>query len=152
APDELKRRVPGLTNLLRDVRGRVATVTIQCNVPGARVLLRDRNLGVTPLGGPQKVNAGRAVVEVEAAGYHPYREEIDLPGGGSLTIDAKLSSTSTSGILVITSPTSGALVAVDGKAAGAVPVEVVVGAGSHRIELRRDGFERLETSAVVAAG
>jgi hypothetical protein len=41
---------------------------------------------------------------------------------------------------------------VDGKAVGNAPVELVVEAGSHRIAFRREGYDDVETAALVGVG
>jgi hypothetical protein len=47
---------------------------------------------------------------------------------------------------------TGAAVALDGKPIGNVPTETPVDPGQHRIALRRDGYDPVETSIVVRAG
>src|SRR5579883_647780 len=81
APPELKARVPGLGDLLAEVRGRVSTLAVTCAVAGAQIRLNDTKVGTTPLAVPLKVNAGHAVLELTAEGYRPFRRELDLPGG-----------------------------------------------------------------------
>jgi hypothetical protein len=152
APTELRARVPRLDELIAEVRGRVATVSIVCEVSGARVLVRDKHVGMTPLGGPLKLTSGDAVVEVSAEGYEPFRRRLKLPGGGSLQIVAQLQSKENTGTLLVRSPTEGARVAVDGKPVGQVPAEALLPAGSHTVLVSRDGFEDSETSVVIQPG
>src|SRR5258706_3080976 len=66
---ELRARVPKLGELLTEVRARVASLALTCNVPGARVLLRDKVVGTTPFRGPLRFTAGPANLEVIAEGY-----------------------------------------------------------------------------------
>ena len=152
ASPSLLAKVPALDSLIEEVRAKIATVTFTSNAKGARILVRSKAVGKTPLSGPLKLNAGSALVEVEAEGYLPFRKTIDLPGGGDLTIDAKLKLKSNMGVLTIRSPVAGARVFIDGKAAGNVPVELRVPAGTHKIVVDRDGYNAAETTAVVAAG
>jgi hypothetical protein len=152
ASPSLLARVPALNTLIAEVRAKIATVTISSNAKGARILVRSKVVGTTPLPGPIKVNSGSALVEIEAEGYLPYRETLDLPGGGELTIDAKLKLKTKMGLLTVRSPIAGARVFIDGKAAGNVPVERSVPAGTHKILVERDGYEAAETTAVVTAG
>ncbi|MCA9588819.1 MAG: hypothetical protein KC657_26065, partial [Myxococcales bacterium] len=49
APEDLRARVPGLPALLAELRQKVSSVVITCNVAGATLRLRDRGLGVTPM-------------------------------------------------------------------------------------------------------
>src|SRR4051812_36132539 len=49
APTDLKQRVPGLAKMISDLRLRVTTVSIACDVTGARVRMRDRTIGTCPM-------------------------------------------------------------------------------------------------------
>lgn len=152
APSELKARVPKLEGLLADVRSKVSALVLSTNVPGARVVVRQRVIGTTPLAGPVRLNAGEATVEVSADGYIPYRKTIELPAGGRTELSVALHSKSTSGVLEVTSPISGAAVWVDGRRIGVVPAQTIVTAGSHQISVRREGYETATTTAVVGVG
>lgn len=155
APADLRARVPKLDELLANIRAKVATVSISCNVPGARVLVRDRAVGEVPPKGALLVlslNAGPAAVEVDAEGFNRFRRNLDLPGGGSLVVDADLIPSSRAGVLVVdTEPESGEVL-VDDKSLGSAPVEVSVGVGTHTVLVRHAGFEDKSTSVVVNAG
>jgi tetratricopeptide (TPR) repeat protein len=85
----LKEKVGRLTGLMDEVRAKVATVRIACDVNGASVRLGDRRLGLTPLA-PVRVNAGRALLEVSAEGYKLYTEEVALAGGVESTLRVPL--------------------------------------------------------------
>lgn len=151
ATPQLRARVPGLAERIADVRSHVATLVLKVSVSGARVLVRKKELGVTPLPGPITTNAGPATIELIAEGYRPYRADVQLIGGRELTVEANLLSKSTSGVVVVDSPVVGALVELDGKSAGTVPVEIVVRVGGHPLVLTKDGYETSTTSIVVAA-
>jgi PEGA domain len=152
ASAELKARVPKLAELLAEVRVQVASLVLRCNVPGARVLLRDKVVGTTPLTGPLHFTAGAASLEVVAEGYFPYQKKLDLPGGGVLDLEVTLASKAKVSLLVLRAPVPGTVAIVDGKVVGNPPVEVVVGPGSHKILARADGYLDTETSAVLASG
>ncbi len=151
ATPELKARVPGLAKLLAEARQRVSSLEILCDTPGATVRLRDRTLGTTPLA-LTRVNAGKAVLEITRDGYFPYKNEILLPGGGLASLEIKLTSKATAGVLVVHSPVVGAAVSVDGAPHGNVPSELVVTPGSHQVSLSREGYKTATSSFVVAAG
>ncbi|HEY4119632.1 MAG TPA: PEGA domain-containing protein [Byssovorax sp.] len=152
APAGLKARVPKLDELLADVRAHVVTLSITCNVAGARVLVRERVMGSTPLAAPLKVNAGRAFIEVDAEGYAPYRREVDVPGAQILNVTVTLASRATSGVLYVRSTAASGVVFIDGEAVGNAPVEAVVPAGEHKVAVRREGYEDTETTVVVGVG
>lgn len=149
APAALRAKVPKLAELIAEIRAKVSTLTLHCNVKGATVLVRER---VTPVDAPVQLQAGAALIEASAEGYLPYRKEVTLPGGSSLTVDIVLATKSTTGVLTVKSPVTAADVLVDGKPAGKVPAQVVVAAGTHRVVVRSDGYDDAEVSAVVAAG
>ena len=152
APDELKAKVPLLGELLVELRGKVSELSVAANVAGARVLVRDQAVGTTPLSSPLRLNAGTASIEVTADGYHPWKKQVALPGGGKLDIAAKLVTRATTGVLRVTSPVAGALVLVDDERIGAVPAEVQVAAGPHRVLVQKQGYEPVRTTAVVSVG
>lgn len=117
APPELKSRVPKLSQLIADERAHVVAV-VACNVKGARILVRDKLVAAAPIAAPLRLNAGRATVEVSADGFEPFRRTYELPGGGSMTIDAQLQPKEKKGILVVNTSLEGARAFVDGKSGG----------------------------------
>ncbi len=152
AEAELKAKVPRLEELIAALEQRVTTLTIDCNVRGARILLRGVEVGRAPLGEPLKVNAGSAVLEILADGYLSYRTSLELDGGTELELAPKLQLKSTKGVLTIKANAPGSIVYVDGKRAGVAPVQVELGAGRHAVRVWHDDYEEATTSAVIAAG
>ncbi len=152
APPDLKEKVPGLVKRIAELRQRVATLVVQVDVPGARVLVRSVVVGVSPLGRPLRVSAGQAEVEVEADGYLPFKKQLDLPGGGAATVDAHLLSKDKTGVLVVHTSAPGAEVAVDGKRLGAAPVDATLPAGEHVIVIRHPDFREFTTSVALRGG
>ncbi len=151
APADLKARVPQLEQLITDFKRHVSTLTIKCNVAGARVLVRDKAVGQIPLG-EVKLNAGPAVVEVSADDYSPQRQQVSLPEGENLDLSFELVKASPTGILVVRSTPAATSVLVDGKGLGGTPLEASLLPGSHALLLSRDGYRDLTASAVVERG
>ena len=152
APD-LKARVPKLDDLITDVRNRVATMILSSSVPGAEIRLGDRVIGQTKPGQTVfRVNAGPQKLTVTHRDYFPFERPLTLAAGKIETVDVMLASRTEEALLRVTSPVSGAAVVIDGKAIGNVPAEIPMKPGQHRIALSRDGYDRTETSVVVAAG
>lgn len=152
APPELRAKVPKLDALIDEVRAHVSTLTVTCGVAGAHVRVGGREIGVTPLAKPVALVAGKARLEISADGYLPYAKELELPGGGALTIDAALVKQVGNGFLVVQSPIAGASVFVDGKVQGTAPIEVSLPEGAHVVVLRREGYDEGESKASVVAG
>jgi len=151
APAELRAKVPGLANMLAELRRKITSVTLVCDVEGAYVRVRERTVGRCPFKGPIALNAGPAHFEVTAEGYFPWERDIELAGGGSATFDVHLASKARSGILIVHSNVP-AEVSIDGNRVGQTPVEVDVLAGGHALDLSRQGYRPARTSAVIAAG
>ncbi len=152
ASADLKTRVPKLAELLMDLRARVSSLRLTCNVAGARVLVREKIVGLTPLADALRVTQGTATIEVTADGYLPYRNTVTLPSGGALVLDVTLTRGAKTSVLVLRSSVPGTIATVDGKVVGNPPVEVQVEPGSHKIGARAEGHADLETLAVVAQG
>ena len=152
ATPQLRSRVPRLKELVNDLSARVATLTVNCTTPGARVLVREKVVGTTPLDGPVRMNAGTAEVEVVAEGYVPFKQTIDLPKAGAITLDVFLVAREARGQLVVRSTPEGADVRIDGKSLGRAPTEAQLAPGNHVIVVSRDGFVDKKASAVVIEG
>jgi hypothetical protein len=152
APPDLQARVPRLAELIADLRGRVTTLKVTSDVPGARVLVRSTVMSKLPLATPLRLSSGRAEVEVEADGYFTFHRTVDLPGGSEITVEAKLYSKATTGLLVVNASAVGSTVYVDAAKAGLAPVEMNVPGGAHRIRVTNFDFRDYETITVVDAG
>ncbi len=153
APADLKARVPKLDSLLSDLRKRVATLIVSSPVTGAEVRLGNKVIGTTREGQTVlRVNAGAQVISITHKDYFPFEKPLALVAGKIETVEAQLSSRSAGALIVVTSPISGAQVAVDGVSSGNVPAEVATKPGQHRVSLRKDGYDPAEQSVVVIAG
>ena len=151
APPETKARVPALGRLIFDLRQRVSTLDLFCEVEGAEVRFGERILGRTPLA-PTRVAAGRGSVTVTKDGYVSAVQVIELPGGSSAHVEITLISRETSALLAIESKTPGAQAFVDDKSIGGTPSETWLTNGEHRIRVERDGFTTQTKTVVVRAG
>lgn len=153
ASPELKARVPKLDDLITDVRNRVATMIISSPVAGAEIRLGNRVVGTTRPGQTVfRVTAGAQPLTVTHKDYFPFERPLTLAPGKIETVDVVLASRTAEALLRVTSPVSGAAVAIDGKPIGNVPAESPTKPGQHRIALSRDGYDPAETSVVVVAG
>jgi hypothetical protein len=153
ASPELKARVPKLDELVADVRNHVATLVLSSSVPGAEIRLGNRVIGQTTPGQTVfRVNSGAQTLTVTHKDYFPFERPVTLAAGKIETVDVVLASRAEEALLRVTSPVTGAAVVVDGKTIGNVPAETPLKPGQHRIALSRDGYDRAETTVVVAAG
>ncbi len=153
APPELRARVPGLDDLVADLRARVSTLVVRCNVEGARVLVRDRHVGNTTRGATQlSVRAGPATVEILADGYEPFRRDVELPGRGSAEIAATLVEKGNMAVLAVRADPEGSVVYVDDKPFGPAPLETRLTPGTHAIVVRHEGYRDDAVGVTLAAG
>ncbi|HEU4410422.1 MAG TPA: tetratricopeptide repeat protein [Polyangiaceae bacterium] len=91
SPDE-RAQAPNVPRRIATLRNKVALLKVNVNVAGARVLVRNSVVGTKPPEGPLEVpvNAGHAVIEINAEGYKPYRDELELPSGSPAVVTVHL--------------------------------------------------------------
>jgi hypothetical protein len=124
---------------------------VDSNVPGARVVVRDRPVGQTPLL-PVAVAAGPAHVEVFFEGYGPWSRDLDLKAGIPTVLNAVLALRVDTGLLRVHAATAGTLLTIDRRPIGGSPAELVVSPGAHTIVAHAEGLDDHQTTVVVAPG
>jgi hypothetical protein len=90
---------------IRELRGRVAHVSVMPSVEGADVSLDDAPLPRGPDGTPRLIGAGRHRFTASKAGYAPATRIVDVAGGDTLTVKLDLvpeSQTASTGALAPT--------------------------------------------------
>jgi hypothetical protein len=152
ASPELKSRVPKLDELLAELRSHVGILTLTSNVTGARVLVRSKEVGTTPLAGPLTLSTGPATVQVVADGYQEWHRDLVLVAGTPVTLDAELLSRSNSSVLHVASSTPGARIVVDDRVLGGSPAETSLPAGPHRVVVHAEGYDDADLSVVLGSG
>jgi hypothetical protein len=152
APPAIKARVPDLKGLEVELQGKVATLILTCNTPGAEVVLQDKVIGITPLPGPYRTTAGHVTLAVHADKYQPFKRDLDLTVGGPVSVVVELVPKDLSAALVVRSAVAGARVSVDGRIRGNVPVEVLAPAGVHELRVELAGYDTSVVSVVLSAG
>lgn len=153
ASPEVKAKVGGLDRLFSELRARVGTLELSSNVNGARVLLRNKVLGTTPLP-PTRLEAGAATLDLELDGFFPVHREIVVPAGGRLSLELSLHARSSSALLTIRTSPGGARIQVDGRNQGtsSPSIELALPAGTHRITAQREGYDEASVPIVLRAG
>jgi hypothetical protein len=151
ASEELKAKVTGLHDIASAIRARVATIVLRANVTDAEVRINNQVVQKTtqPETKIRLTRAASIMLHVEAEGYYPCNLSIpNLRPGEVRSETCELSSRATRGLLSVTS-TSGASVKIDGVPRGDAPFEGDLLAGTHQIELAREGYETYRSSIVV---
>jgi hypothetical protein len=123
--DELKKRVGRL-----EVSGQ----------PGASVSVGGRDRGTTPLAGPIRLSAGTHVVRVHKEGFLPLETRVDVLGGQTVQLDARLDPLTQSGRLRVAEQSGKAVdVELDHAVVGKTPWEGTLSPGDHTVRLRGAG-------------
>lgn len=153
APPEMRAKVGRLDELFAQIRPRVAVLDLKCDLPGARVIVREKVIGTTPLP-PTRLVAGAATVQVELDGFFTESRDVVLPGGGEASLTVQLHRKSTNGLVSIRTEPMGAHVFVDGREVGtsSPKVELALPAGPHDLLATRDGYDNAKVPVVLASG
>ncbi|MDC0676551.1 PEGA domain-containing protein [Sorangium atrum] len=83
----------------------VGTIGIAGAEPGATLLLDGLSRGELPLGAPLRVPRGLHTVRVVKAGYQPFEQRLDVDGGETVQVTARLIRLKETGTLEIAEPT-----------------------------------------------
>ena len=153
ASPETRAKVGRLDDLFAQIRPRVALLNLTCDLPGARVIVREKVIGTTPLP-PTRLVAGAATVQVELDGFFTESRDVVLPGGGEAALKVDLHRKSTSGLVSIRTEPLGGHVFVDGREVGtsSPKVELALPAGPHELLATRDGYDNAKVPVVLDSG
>jgi hypothetical protein len=151
APPAVRARVPGLKELITDLRGRIATIVVRTNAPAARLLVRQKDEGIINVEKRISTRAGTASVEVDADGYESFHRELDLSAGATIVVDATLTPKKRDALVVVrTTPSADVL--FDGKPLGRSPLQVRATPGSHELVAHADGYYEQRVPMTLALG
>ena len=161
AAPEVRAKVPKLDELISDVRTRVGRLTIACSadVADATITVGDKatlkGCAVTPKEVRISVPSRSSVIEVRltADAFQGQSKRVAVEGGGAavavtLTVLAKASS----GTLIVRASPPDARISVDGTERGNPPVELLLPAGAHTVDVRADRHDPKQIAVVVQAG
>jgi hypothetical protein len=129
--------------------GKKGTVTVECSIAGARVLLNGKGVGKTPLR-DHPLPAGSHTVTVKKPGFLDYSEKIQGGPGKAVKVFADL--LPFAGVLKVTASVANAEVAVDGKVVGKAPLEHEVKIGSHEVRVTTPGQAPFVTTVQADPG
>lgn len=142
----------------KQVRGeqaqRIAEIAVATNVP-ATVEVDNVAAGQTPLAAPLKVASGTHVVGAMASGYAPLRKEVTVAGGQKAEV--KLDLVAMEGKvahLSLKTHLPGAQLVIDDQpiAKTPLPQSLTLTPGTHKIELRREGYATARQDLTLGDG
>ena len=119
-------------------------------VQGASVEIDGRQVGKTPLPGAIELPPGSHTIRVFARGHTEVVDEITITAGETTEYEADL--IAIAGMVTVKSNVPGATVAIDGKAAGAVPFDEDVPAGKHEILVQAPGHKPYTQTVELEGG
>jgi hypothetical protein len=124
---------------------------------GSNVYLDGAYRGITPIT-LNTISSGTHVLAIDHAGYYDWQSTVDVPYGGTKTIDATLNPmpSSTTGWIYVSSSPGGASVTVDGSGMGETPASGSlklnnIAVGSHTVVLTRSGYQQYSTTVSVSS-
>lgn len=127
-----------------------AEVRVESVPAGARVLLEDQELGVTPL--VADVDAGRYTLALEHPDYRRYETPITVKAGEPLTI-GPVELGLPDGMLAVRTEPEGADVSVSGRYRGRTPATLDLAPGlAHEVVVSRPGYASQTRNIAVSPG
>ena len=117
--------------------------------PEATVLLDGKKVGSTPVV-IEAAEAGRHVIEIRKKGHVAARQVVVLGiADVKKSVNANLLQT---GEISVHAEPAGALVSVDGQAAGHAPLKIEAGPGAHSVHIRQNGRKAITKEVKVVSG
>jgi tetratricopeptide (TPR) repeat protein len=151
ASPALRAKVPGLRDLIADLRGRIATLVVTTNAPNARLLVREKAVGTIDNEMRLRTRSGPATIEVVAEGYFPFKKEIQLAPNAVVKIDAQLALKKSHALVIVRSRPP-ADISVDGKPIGRSPLELRLSAGEHVLVAEASGRQTEKIPMTLSLG
>jgi hypothetical protein len=144
--ETLVKEFPNLTDRalvdkeIAELQKLVGTIEVRSNEPGASVVVDGRDRGVTQLPGPVRVSVGSHVVRVYKEGFQPFESRVEVAGGRSLLVEAKIDPLAQSGRLtVVEEGGKPSEVVIDNVVVGRTPWQGPFAIGDHTVFLRAEG-------------
>jgi len=131
---------------LRDLAAKPGTLTVRSIPNGARVLVDNTFVGVTPYSGHIRGGSHRVIIEHE---NQREEREAKIEFGEPAILDVTLRGAS--GTLRVEGEPVGALVTVDRMPAGSVPLTLGLAPGVHTVRVTQYGFAPYDTTAAINA-
>jgi hypothetical protein len=127
-----------------------ATLTVECDVPGATVRVNGMDRGAAPCT-TERIPEGEVALEVQAEGYAPFRQQLKLSAGQVQTVKAPLAPLPAA-LRVVSLPDK-ARVYLNNEFRGTAPLDLGgLAAGSYRVRVELEGFDPEARTVELARG
>jgi hypothetical protein len=130
----------------------LADVTIIVQPAEATVRVDGWLAKLSGLEGIVKLAAGTHTIEASETDYTTAHRDVAVAAGTPQTVSLTLVAIPHTGHVKVAAGQLGAQVAIDGRDFGAAPVDVELGAGSHRLDVTARGFVPNHSEVAIAAG
>ena len=125
-------------------------VKVASSLAGSILSIDGKEVGALPLPA-QNIPSGEHTVSVKRPGYAAFVKKVQIPGGKSVEVEAKL--TAVAALLSVTSDVAGAQVLLNGRSIGIAPLnEVEVPPGPAEIAVIKEGFREESQKINFVAG
>ena len=122
-------------------------LVVRSHPEGAKVLIDDKDRGVTPL--TVKVSPGTHVLQVRAGATEPRVIPLQIRAGVQTAQYVELLGVSSTGVLEVRSGPSKAKVTIDGQERGSTPLTLRdLAPGDYQVVLEREGWKSTQTVRV----
>ncbi len=149
-PDAPLREKQVVQTEVAELRPMLGTVNVDGAEIGATIFIDGKSRAEYPSLSPLRVGAGSHAVRVFKEGFVPYEARVDVAGGQTARVLAKLKPLLTSGRLrVLQRAGAPAEVIVDGVVVGKTPWEGALAVGSHAVYLRGEGINGSQPAQAV---
>ncbi len=133
-----------------ELRERVGTIDVTGAEPGAAIVVDGQARGDFPPVTPIRAGAGSHLVRVLKEGYEPFEARVDVAGGQSARIVAKMRKLTDAGRLKVLEQGGRTIdVVIDGSIVGQTPWEGPMAIGEHMVLLRGKGKVGTQPALVV---
>jgi hypothetical protein len=151
APSELLGKVPGLDDMLDQLRDNVGELILDGPPRVARVAGNGRDLGDFQPGKRIRCNRGPLDLSIVSEGYVPISRRVSIVERRSTKLKIDWVPVDDRALVTIASSIPAARVSINGRMLGQTPLETRLSAGSHRLRLEHPDSPSLETDIVLRA-
>jgi hypothetical protein len=149
ASTELKEQVPGLADLLSQLRENVGELLLEGADHSARVSGNGQDLGPYRPGATIRYNRGPLDLLVEAEGFKPISKRVMIEPGRAASVKLEWIAIDYRARVTVRASVAAANLFVDGRLLGQTPIDVRLAAGAHRLRLEHPDCHPLETEVSV---